>query len=63
MEKLTQQQINDLKNFWEYNGDLERYCDFEKLKPQIQEQLPELLKAWNDYKLSKKIMSIIVESI
>lgn len=63
MESLTQEQINDLKYFWEEYRNLERYCDFEKLKPQIQEQLPELLKAWNDYKLSKKIMSIIVESI
>lgn len=36
MEKLTEEQINDLQYFWEEKGDLERYCDFEKLKPQIQ---------------------------
>lgn len=63
MEKLTEEQISYLKYFWEERGDIERYCDFEKLKPQIQEQFPELLKAWYDYKASIKIMDAVVESL
>jgi len=63
MEKLTEEQISDLKYFWEEKGDIERYCDFEKLKPQIQEQLPELLKAWYDYKASIKIMDAVIKSL
>ena len=63
MEKLTEEQISDLKYFWEEKGDFERYCDFEKLKPQIQKQFPELLKAWYDYKASIKIMDVVVRSL
>lgn len=63
MEKLTEEQILDIQYFWEDKRDIERYCDFEKLKPQIQEQFPELLKAWHDYKASIKIMSAVVHSI
>ena len=63
MEKLTEEQIYDLKYFWEEKGDLERLCNFEELKPKIQEQFPELLKAWNDYKTSIKIMNAVVKSI
>ena len=63
MEKLTIEQISDLRYFWEEKGDLERYAFFEELKPQIQEQFPELLKAWYDYKASIKIMDAVVESL
>lgn len=63
MEKLTDEQISDLKYFWEEKGDLERYVYFEELKPQIQEQHPELLKAWYDYKTSIKIMDVVVKSL
>jgi len=62
-EKLTEQQIYDLKYFWEEKGDLERFCDFELLKPQIQEQFPELLKAWYDYRTSIKILNAVVKSL
>jgi len=63
MEKLTEEQINDLKYFWEEKGDLERLYNFEELKPKIQEQFPELLKAWYDYKASIKIMDAVVKSL
>ena len=61
--KLTDTQISDLKYFWEEKGDLERYCDFEELKPLIQEQYPELLKAWYDYKASITIMDAVIKNI
>jgi hypothetical protein len=63
MEKLTDAQISLLRYFWEEKGDLERYARFEALKPQIQEQYPELLKAWYDYKASIKIMDAVVKSL
>lgn len=63
MKKLTEEQISLLKYFWEEKGDIEKYHGFEKLKPQIQEQFPELLKAWQDYKASIKIMDAVVESL
>lgn len=63
MEKLTEDQIQDLRYFWQEKGDLERFCDFEELKPQIQNEYPELLKAWYDYKASIQILNLVVESL
>jgi hypothetical protein len=50
-----------LRYFWEDKGDLERYARFEALKPQIQEEYPELLNAWTDYKASIKRMDEVVK--
>lgn len=63
MEKLTKQELNDLVYFWQNKGDLERFTNFEKLKPKIENEYPEILKAWNDYKTSIKIMNSVMDSI
>ena len=63
MKKLTEEQKSSIKYFWEEYDNIERYSDFEKIKPQIQEQYPELLKAWHDYKVSIKIMNAVLDSI
>jgi hypothetical protein len=63
MSKLTEEEINDLAYFWEDKGDLERYCYFEDLKPKIQQQFPELLKAWYDYKASVGIMNAVIKNL
>ena len=62
-KELTQEQIDDLRYFWQEKGNLERYCDFEKLKPQIEKQLPLLFKAWNDYKLSIENLNMVVDNL
>ena len=63
MEKLTEQDLNMLKYFWQEKEDLERFTDFEKLKPLLEKEKPEVLKAWNNYKSSKKILDIIIDNI
>jgi hypothetical protein len=63
MEKLTQDDLNDLQWSWQDKGDLERLGIFEKIKPLIEKERPEILKAWNDYKTAKKILDIVMESI
>ena len=63
MSKLTDEQKSMLKYFWEEKKDITVYCDFEKLKPIIQEEYPELLKAWIDYQISIKIMNTVCASI
>ena len=63
MEKLTEQDLNMLKYFWQEKEDLERFIDFEKLKPLLEKEKPEVLKAWNNYKSSKKILDIIIDNI
>lgn len=61
--ELTEEQINMLKYFWKETWDIEKYGHYEKIKPKIQEQIPELLTAWEQYKLSIKTMDIIVNSL
>lgn len=39
-------EIYDLKYFWEEKGDIERYCHFEKLMTQIQEQVLNTYTEW-----------------
>lgn len=63
MKKLTEEQLNDLKYFWEFKGDLERYSSFEELKPIIQQDYPEIIKAWNDYKASIAILNLVMENV
>jgi len=63
MEKLTEQDLYTLRYFWQEREDLERFTDFEKLKPLLEKEKPEVLKAWNDYKTSKKILDIVMDNI
>ena len=63
MEKLTPQQLSDIRYFWEYKGDLERLSSFESLKPKLQAEYPEILKAWNDYKASIKTLDAVISTI
>ena len=63
MQNLTEEQIDDLKYFWEEKGDLERLNNFEELKPKIQSQFPELMKAWYNYKQSIKKLNEVIKSI
>jgi hypothetical protein len=61
--KLTEADINNLTYFWEYVGDLDRFTDFERLKPILERERPEVLKAWYDHKSSIKILDIVIRSL
>lgn len=63
MEKLTQDQINDLKYYWEEKGDLEKLSNFEELIPKIEHQFPDLLIAFYNYKGSIKRMDEVIKSL
>jgi hypothetical protein len=63
MDKLTDEQISDLIYFWKYKGDLERWSSFEKLRPQIQNEFPEVIKAWEEYKMSIRILDLIIDNL
>lgn len=63
MEKLTEEEKHSIKYFWVHEGDLERLIGFEELKPKIEAEYPEVLKAWNDYKISIKILDAVIETI
>ena len=63
MKKLTEEQLNDLKYFWQYKGDLERYSSFEKLIPILKRDYPEIISSWNSYKGTIKILDLIMENV
>jgi hypothetical protein len=60
---LTEMDLLNLQYFWQEKNDLERLIGFEELITLIKKEKPEILKAWNDYKASKKILDIVMESI
>lgn len=60
---LTENNLVMLQYFWEEKRDIERYCDFEKIKPLLEKEKPEVLKAWNEYKMSIKTMDAIMKSL
>lgn len=63
MEKLTEYNVDMIKFFWKERGNLERYCDFEKLEPLLKQCAPEILMAWYNYKASIKIMDSVIEQL
>lgn len=63
MGKITDQQLNDIKYFWENKGDLERLSGFEEMMPDLEREYPEIIKAWRDYKASIKILDAVIWKI
>ena len=63
MEKLTEDEINMIKYFWEEKRYLRRYCSFEKITPKIESQFPEILKAWRDYSESIKRLNDLISKL
>ena len=63
MRKLTIEDRTMLQYFWEAKGDIERYCDFEELKPEIKKELPKLWKAWKKYNKSLKGLNEVISEI
>ena len=60
---MTDEGINMVTYFWQEKQDLERCIDWQKRKPIIAESHPELIKAWEDYKTSIKMMNAVVKSL
>ena len=50
MRKLTIEDRTMLQYFWDEKGDIERYCYFKELKPEIKKELPKLdpVEAFDD---------------
>jgi hypothetical protein len=52
-----------LKYFWSTKRDLECYAQFEEIKPMLESEHPEILKAWNDYKMSEKTLTMLIKKL
>ena len=60
-KKLTEQDLIDLQYFWGEKGDLERLSTFESLRPLLAKERPDILLAWDNYKMAIKMMDIVME--
>ena len=60
---IDDEEINTIQYFWQDKGDLSRYAGWEKLQPILQVECPELLLAWNQYKIYERIIDRIVDSL
>jgi hypothetical protein len=52
-------EVEMIKYFWQDKGDLERFTGWEEIKPKY----PEVAKAWDDYKISMKILDCVVKCL
>lgn len=63
MNKITEEELAELKYYWEEKEDLERYSEFESIKEDLQEEYSNLLKAWENYKYAKHILNLEFNTI
>ncbi len=61
-EKTLDEHIDMLRYFWEEKEDIERYSDFEYIKSDLEKYRPDILKAWNKYKVSKLTLNNLLRS-
>ena len=62
IQKDEESHLNSLLYFWTERGDLERYANFEKIKPMLAKRHPEILRAWYSYKDAKRTLTLLLES-
>ena len=60
---VTEDDINCIVYFWEEKRDLDRWVDWEAKREYFVKELPELVKAWDDYRTAGRIMDAIVRDI
>ena len=62
MEKLTDQDNNDIQYFGEEMR-LDDWTGFDGKRAAMQREMPAVLKAWDDYVTAKKIFRIVIETV
>ncbi len=60
---LTEDDINMIDYFWTQKGNLERWTGWDDAKVRLEQSRPELLKARNDYKMARRMVSMAVTSL
>lgn len=50
-----------MRYFWEEKGDIERYSSFSRERTAA--EFPEVLKAWDDYNTSRKVLSAVLRGL
>jgi hypothetical protein len=57
---ITYTHLDMLVYFWEEKGDVTRYCEWERMQPELQRKYPEIIKAWNDYLASRRTLTAVL---
>lgn len=60
---ITQEDINMVIYFWHKKEDIEKWIDWEKKRPEFEKEKPELVMAWDNYKLAVKTMDCFIDSL
>ena len=60
---ISEDDINAVTYFWEEKRNLDRWCDWQERKEDFVKEFPELIKAWDDYRTSVRIMDAVVRSL
>ena len=47
--------------FWKEKGDIERFTSFDR--KYLAREFPEVLKAWDDYKASRRVLDAVVRDV
>lgn len=55
-DPLTNEDLEMLRYFWEEKGDMERYVGYEIKLEALKVQFPEIIKANEDYKASRRVL-------
>ncbi len=53
--------LETLHYFWDEKRDIERWAGFDREK--IAAEYPEIIKAWDDYSTSKRVMSAVINGL
>ena len=62
MDRITEEDLNSLKYFWRYKGDITRWCDWEKKLPVLRVQFPEIVAARENYQTAIRILNACIEN-
>lgn len=60
---LTDEDKSDIVYFWREKGDLTRLCSWERIKPALAREYPEVLKAWEDYRTSIRTLNAVIRNL
>ena len=60
---LTDEDKGDIVYFWQEKRDLSRLCSWERIKPAVAREYPEILKAWEDYLTAIRTLNAVVKQL
>ncbi len=60
---LTQDDKDMITYFLTEKGNVERWTGWEKVKPDVEKELPELMHALKQLEIAEKILQAVIESI